>query len=773
MYWNLWLPCGDSGEVWDGSVLSTVKNYDLIRSPEEFTKFVDRILDGDGLFAFDIETGYDGPEKAKSSVRSEIGKIVGFSFSGDPAWARYVPLTHDLGPNLPADVVVPELHRLVTEGRMVAHNLKFELRFLRHLFRQHGLSTDIRGFSDTQIEAFLLAEFQSVGLKALTKAVFQHDQQEITTLFPDLTKQQQSALRFNSLELTPAVIAYACEDSAWCLALHQKFYPRVSEMFLYSVEMKVLHLLVEMEEYGLVYNWDAMRSSQQQAADFLDPLEAEIMADLTQAVGEPVSINLGSPMQIGNILYERLGITSQRKSKKTGKPSTDDKALAALEDSVPAVKKIRQWKEVRTLATRYLAKYEDDFKCPDGLAHPDHMQTVVGTGRFAVQNPAYQQTPKAMELTAGGHEFRCNFREFVISPPEHYILGFDLSQAELRVMAGEAGETSLIRAFENNEDIHTATAASMFRIPRDKVTKQDRSRGKTLNFALLYGQGPAALAETLKVTKDEAKQLIEDYFSAFPSVSSWIKTTTAESKKRGFTLSKFGRRFTVWELLSDDKWIQSKGERLCVNAPIQGGAADYMKVAMVRADAALRKAGLKDRVHLVMNIHDALEFYTHESLDPKDVIDVLRPAVEFEVAGWPPMLADFHYGPSWGNLTEVPVEREVREPEPQPIQAVPERVQLMTKVQVLDPEVIRGPAAELVVTMEEMPERDDFRRLVSLIKSVPGDQKVTLVTPEGSLVVSETSGLALEDIPRVGIALPGARVTAPKSTSVVLEGLDL
>lgn len=748
-----------------------MKNYDTVKSVAEFKGFVERILADSQPFAFDIETGYDGLDKPKSSLRPEFGKIVGFSFSADPAWARYVSLAHDQGPNLSAGEVVPLLHRLISEGQMVAHNAKFELRFLRKLFAKHGLSTDIRAFSDTQIEAFLLAEYQSVGLKQLTKAVFGHDQQEISTLFPNTTAKAMTAMRFNVLELTPEVVAYACEDAAWCLALHQKFYERVRSMFLYGVEMRVLHLLVEMEERGICYDWEALRSAQVEAEAFLAPLEAEIMADFSKLLGEEVQINLGSPAQIGDLLYNRLGIRAGRRSAKTGKPSTDDKALAALEDTVPVVKKIRQWKEVRTLATRYLAKYEAEFKCPDGLAHPDHMQTVVGTGRFAVQNPAYQQTPKTIELTAGGHDFRCNFREFVVCPPGYYMLGFDLSQAELRVMAGEAGETALIRAFQMGEDIHTATAASMFRIPKDQVTKQDRARGKTLNFALLYGQGSAALAETLKVTKEEAKTLIDDYFAAFPSVSSWIRQTTAESKARGFTLSRFGRRFTIWELLSDDRWIQSKGERLCVNAPIQGGAADYMKVAMVRADAALRKEGLQDRVRLIMNIHDALEFYVEQDLDPQMVIDVLRPAVEFPVEGWPPMLADFHFGSSWGLVTEVVNERA---PHPLPVQAEsPQPPSLVRQTPVVRAVERSTPAAELTVTLSEMPRQEDFRRFLALVSGCPGAESLTLVTPEGSVVVTERSGLSLDDAARIAIALPGAQVTTTAQSAVVLEGLEL
>ncbi len=452
------------------------------------------------------------------------------------------------------------------------------------------------------------------------------------------------------------------------------------------------------------------------------------------------------------------------------------------------------------------------------MTHPNHMQCAVISGRFAVGGPPYQQSPKKYHYElADKSTFDFNFRDAIIAPDGYYILGFDYSQIELRVIAGEAEETALLEAFANGEDVHCKTAALMLAKLLEDVTEEDRAIGKTMNFALLYQMGVDGLAERLGITLEEAEELYAQYFAVYPRIKMWIDRTVAQSKLLGYTTSRLGRRHPIWEYGSSKRFIYAKGERLAGNAPIQGGAADYMKVAMVRADKALSAAGLKDRVRLVMNIHDALEFYVRDDVPPKQVIDVLTPAVIFPVQGWPAMEAEWHAGRRWGSVRElvvsadgnITVKQEAAkvevvgedwdEEDAQPVPAVdPDAVRgaLGHKVEAFE-EVSHGPGpdngdsavpvvpaaqaapagpARVLITVDEMPTSEEYGRLLVLVAATPGLNTLVMRTPDGEIEVSKATAIAPSMAAQVSLALGGAEVTyAPESvdTGALVSGLTL
>lgn len=653
----------------------TQKNYGLLIDPEKFDAAITKIEEQQLPFGFDIETGYDGPPKQNASLNCEdpVNKLAGASFTPSLEWARYLPVHHDLGPNMEELAFAELWWRLLNTGLGVPHNASFEERHLATFFRKTlwnhpTLGPEVKasdGYfpirSDTLIELYLEAELRIFKLKQAVYDKYGHKMTELIDLFPDLPANQSKSLRFTVLESSrPDAIAYACEDSLWTLALHQDTYPKVKDRFLYKVEMAVMPLVCAMEDFGLQYDWPEMARVGATAEFFLERMGREITEDLSVALDRAVTINLGSPKQLQEVLYNPveeggLGLTTTRRSKKTKKPSTDAQALAGLAKQHPVVKRILEWKEMRKLLGTYLRKYEAEYSyAPDGRTHPNTIQTGTITGRFAVTAPPYQQTPKKYNYKLRtGEEFKLDFRNFIIAPAGYYILGFDYSQVELRVMAGEAQEPSLLAAFRKAEDVHVTTASLMLNVPKDEVTDDQRSVGKTMNFALLYGMGAKSLAEKLGIDKAEAEQLYEQFFSAYSAISVWSQRQEESGKEKGYTHSRMGRRHTIWELLSDDDYIYSKGERMCVNCPIQGGAADYMKVSMVRADKALREANLIDKVHLVMNIHDALEYYVREDVDPQEVIDVLLPAVTPPIKDYPPIVAEWHIGQKWGSVRKL------------------------------------------------------------------------------------------------------------------------
>lgn len=651
----------------------STKNYGFITSLDELSKLFSKLIKDNKPIAFDIETGYHGEPRDGFALHPETAIVVGFSFANSTDWARYVPLAHDIGANLDNYEVAKLFWPVLKTGLGVAHNARFEMRHLSKWFRDflwddpdHGKEVqESNGYfpvrSDTMIEAYIVSEYKSFGLKFLSDVMFGHKMTELYELFADLPKNKRKTLRFNVLDLNSSIQDYACEDALWCLAIHQKYYPKVKDHLLYKVEMEILQVLCDMEDYGVKYDWAFYRRAADRGKVFLEKMNKDIQAELSEMVGHQVSVNLGSPAQIGDILYGKLGMKTTRFTKATKnsgdkKMSTDAIALAGLAKQYPVVKRILQWKEMRVLLNRYLDKYEKEYAyADDGMAHPNHMQCAVISGRFAVSDPPYQQSPKKYHYELNtGEVFELNFRDGIIAPKDHYIIGFDYSQQELRAFAGEAQEQGLIDAFNNGEDIHSKTASMMLGIPIEQVGPDERKIGKTLNFGVVFGMQAASLAERLVISKEEAKTLLDQYFAAYPSIAVWSERQVQFGRSHGYVESRFGRHIPIWEFESTDRWIYQKGERLCVNAIIQGsGTGDVPKIAMVRVHKAIKKAGLQDKIHLAMNIHDALEFYVHRSIRPEDVIKLLEPAVIFSVPGWPKMEAEWHIGVKWGSVKEI------------------------------------------------------------------------------------------------------------------------
>ena len=782
------------------------RNYGLIADLDTFGAFVQQLTSADEPIelGFDIESGYDGADREGGALHmyDPDWKLVGFSFSADPSWARYVPVGHDSGPNLDPVAVAPLLVDLLTKTRTVVHNLSFERPGLRRFFTdfipQHPWvqSTGgwFDGYADTMLQSYLLADTQSHGLKYLSKELLGVEQAELVSLF-DLPKNRQKMLRFNALELTPAVIDYACDDAALCLELHRMMYPRVKDHPLYAVEMTIMEILGEMEHWGIYFDWGAMAEVTARAVEFFPRFEAEIQAELGYLTGQPERlVNLNSPPQLAKVLYDELGLPVGRRSKKSGNASTDALTMSVLAGIHPVVGRIVEWKTLYKLINTYLTKYERNFSyAADGRVHASHAQAIVPSGRFAVNSPNYQQLPKKYhyDLSAAaqahaeqrdpepGDCFAFNFRRFVAAPAGMYMFGFDFSQVELRVLAGVSGEPALLEAFNSDLDIHSTTAAMMFKLPIEQVTHELRAKGKTLGFGLVYGLEVKGLAERLGTTVDEAQALYDQYFATFTKIKAWTEQQVRFGSDHGFVYTPFGRKVTLWELQSPQRWIREKGERLCVNAPIQGGAADYMKIAMVRVRAALREAGYGAKVQLVMNNHDALDFYVDRSVWPSELISLLDPAVSFAVPFLPRIRADWHYGANWGSMTEILVDEQGRlvhketgetytdaeflAEQPVPVAPAPSRPR---------PPVPAPPAhLSWIITLSAMPTESQATALWELLREHPGPDSLIILTPGGVIDQLHTS-LTLEDVPKLTSVCPGALLTLDPGSAGSLDLLS-
>lgn len=773
------------------------RNYGALRSAEKFEAFVDRIISADKSFGFDIESGYLGEDREGTALQTfhPAWLLVGFSFTNSLEWARYVPIAHDDGDNVD-DIprTARALWRLLQSGLGVAHNLSFEMRGLSRWFME-TLSMDpevgdevlashgqFPYRSDTLIEAFLTAEYNPLNpgqdLKGLTKHIFGHEMIKFADLFPALKGVALRKARFNRLPLDTQVVTYACEDSVWCLALHLKHYDGLKDTLVYKTEMGLVPILADMEAEGLYLDWAEISRKADEVKTLQALMNEEIQADLSERLGRTVNINLGSVKQLQEILFEELGLPVKERSEKTNMPSTSEKALGLIAKADPVIGKILQYRQITKLYGSYLDKYRKELNyAGTGRAHPNHKQTGAATGRMSVDGVSYQQWPKPYHYELkNGTVFDLNFRNLLISPEGYRIIGFDYSQVELRVLAGQANETAMLHAFANNIDIHKATASSMMGIPLEQITKKNRAVGKTLNFAVVYGSGPENIGDMLStpeapVSKDDAIKMLEQYFAAFGGLRAWMDSKIAEGREQGFVTTMFGRRYRVWEYLDHRNWIRSKGDRMCVNAPVQGGAADYMKIAMVRAAKAIKKAGLQDKIRLFMTIHDALEFYVHESISTQTVVDLVGPAVSYAVPTLPEIRADWHEGRRWGAVVELKLDDakqivgyaiEDVDEEFASIAAAYEYIDAhaigekpLAKTQEPEAESVEDVERHAMVTLTDMPDENQWALFRDYIDKRKGSAGVSVVTPEGAVEFPE-SALGKKDQPAISALLGGA-----------------
>jgi DNA polymerase I-like protein with 3'-5' exonuclease and polymerase domains len=782
-------------------------------------------------FGFDIETGYEGESREEAQLHPEENLISGFSLTNSLAWARYVPVQHDTGVNLDparaAELIWPLFFLTDAEGLhlCVTHGGIFEKRCLARFFTRHLAGHPVYGEqvralggyiplrSDTQVESYAEGINTRHGLKPVTEATFPEGDptrrrqpgepgrkmMNIMELFPDgLTQKQQNSIRFNVLDQhDPKVYSYACEDALWTLANHRLRFPAMRNNGIYKLEMALLEeVLPAMSDFGVWYDWDMIREGSRKAHEFLPLYETDVRAAFEEATGTPCDINFASPKQMQKLIFEDMGMPVIKRTNK-GAPSTNAKEVLVNFTHVPAIAKFMEWKELETLCNNFLDSYPVKYTyAPDGMTHPNFIQHGSAPGRGAHDNPNYAQTSKKKYHleTRDGHVFEFSLRMAIGAPPGYYMVGFDYSMMELRVIAGEAQEEGLLQAFSNGEDMHKKTAALVFGVPLAEVTDEQRQFGKTSNFSLGYGQTARSFAKRAGCSPERGEEISRIYHASYPKLNPKRQQVIADARRDGYIITKFGRRVPLPDISSSDRRLREAAERTAGNAFVQGpGTGDYPKMAMVRAVRALKAAGLADKVHLVMNIHDALEFYAREDVPPALVIRVLEPAVVFPVPGWPPIVADWHVGRRWGDLREVrltpdgTLEMKKGKPKPPPAPEPDPRPASMLAPVDFDDEPEREPltraappgeqARTVFVDVRVVPGVEAFRKLQHLAASIHGGNTVILSTPDGTVRLPGTSGLRPDHHQAsVAVLIPGAVLrydTASVDMAALGNGLAL
>ena len=440
----------------------------------------------------------------------------------------------------------------------------------------------------------------------------------------------------NMADLEPAQICdYACEDADITLQLMQPLKQELEKYELTHVfneiEMPLMPVLARMEMNGVCLDTNTLAQTGQHFTERMQQLEA----DIYQLAGH--EFLLTSPRQVGEVLFDELRLNEKAKKTKSGQYSTGEEVLEAIKHKHPIVEKILAHRALKKLLSTYIDALPKLINPATGHIHTSFNQAVTATGRLSSSNPNLQNIPVRGD---DGREIRKAF----VPEPGCIFFSADYSQIELRIMAHISGDEHLVNDFREGRDIHAATAARVFHKPLDEVTRDERRKAKTANFGIIYGISAFGLAERMEVSRAEAKELITNYFSTYPKVKDYMERSVAEAKERGYIVTAFGRRRYLPDINSRNAVVRGYAERNAVNAPIQGTAADIIKVAMIRIDERFRREGIQSK--MILQVHDELNFSVVPSeLDTvkRIVIDEMERAYQMSV----PLVADCGEGHNW------------------------------------------------------------------------------------------------------------------------------
>ncbi|WP_372524620.1 DNA polymerase I [Piscinibacter sp.] len=596
------------------------KHYDTVLSFDALDAWIARI-EAAPLTAIDTET---------DSLDAMVARLVGISLSVVPGEAAYIPLHHSYAgapEQLSADAVLARLRPWLENA--AAPKLGQNIKYDAHVFANAGIA--IRGYAhDTMLQSYVLEAHKPHSLESLG----QRHLGRTGLSYEDVCGKGAHQIPFAQVEVSRAA-EYSCEDSEMTLHVHQVLWPQVDANaglrdVYQRIEMPVAMLLQRIERTGVLIDSALLAAQSQQLGERMMALEREAH----ELAGQP--FNIGSPKQIGDILFGKLGLPVVKKTV-SGAPSTDEEVLEKLAEDYPLPAKILEHRGLAKLKGTYTDKLPLMVNPATGRVHTNYAQAVAVTGRLASNDPNLQNIPIR---TAEGRRVR----EAFIAPPGHVILSADYSQIELRLMAHISQDANLLKAFAEGMDVHRATASEVFGIAPDAVTSEQRRYAKTINFGLIYGMGAFGLAASLGIERSAATAYIERYFARYPDVKRYMDETRASAKAKGYVETVFGRRLWLPEINSPNGPRRTGAERQAINAPMQGTAADLIKLAMIAVQAALDAQGRATR--MVMQVHDELVFEVPENelaWARVELPQIMASVADLRV----PLLAEVGIGKNW------------------------------------------------------------------------------------------------------------------------------
>ena len=597
------------------TVADTPHTYTTIDTPEALHALADR-LSRAAEFCFDTET---------SGIDCHTSRIVGISFALTEGEACYVPVAEG-----DPDGVLEALRPALENERIakIGQNIKFDIMALA------VAGIRVAGFKyDTMILHYLLDPESRHGMNHLARYYLDYSPIEIETLIGRGSRQ----LTMDKVPLA-AISEYGAEDSDVTLRLRNVLWPLIEQQGftdLYRrIEEPLIDVLADIELTGVKIDTARLADYGRELTARMAAIEEEIRT----MTGVP-DLNINSSRQLGIVLFEQLRITDKPKRTKTKQYSTDEEYLASLADRHPVIDKILEYRGLKKLLSTYIEALPQLVNPVTGRIHTSFNQAVTATGRLSSTNPNLQNIPIRTEQ---GRQIR---RAFIPSDADHLIFSADYSQVELRLMAHLSGDEALIEAFRHGEDIHRATAARLFGVPLEEVTPEQRGKAKTANFGISYGISAFGLKQRMgNITLDEARAIIDGYFRAYPQVKAYMERVVADAREKGYVETIFGRRRYLPDIRSGNSVVRSLAERNAINAPIQGSAADIIKIAMIRIHDRFREEGIRSKV--ILQVHDELVIDLLRSESDR-VTAIVRDAMEHAADLRVELIAECGIGANW------------------------------------------------------------------------------------------------------------------------------
>ncbi len=583
-----------SHDVAENTIDNTEHTYHLAASEAEQQQLLEKLLQ-QKIVCFDTET---------TAVNANLAELVGMSFAYEAGEAWYVPVPAERE----AAQAIVDRFRPFFENASVAkigQNLKYDILVLK------WYDLEIEGeLIDTMVIHYLLEPERRHNMDYLSETYLKYKPVSITTLIGKKGKNQLS-MRDVPVE---KVSDYAAEDADITLQLKEKLAPTLAEteslQQLYdNMEGPLVRVLADMEFEGIRVDADFLRNYSAELSNTIQSLEKEVYEEAG------VTFNLASPKQVGQVLFDKLNIPYRWKKTKTGQYSTDEEKMSEIAKEYGIAAKILKHRGLTKLRGTYLDALPKLINPKTGRIHSSFNQTVAATGRLSSNNPNLQNIPIR---TPEGRKVR---EAFIPRDEQHILLAADYSQIELRLIAEISGDEAMLEAFSTGRDIHRATAARVFDTPYEEVTRDQRGRAKTVNFAIIYGAGSLNLSQQLDIKRAEAKDLIDTYFARYPGLKAYMEGTVASARENGYVTTMMGRRRHLRDINSRSSLARSNAERMAINTPIQGTAADMIKMAMIEIRKALMEGEFRSK--MILQVHDELVFDAH-----LEELDRLQPLIE-------------------------------------------------------------------------------------------------------------------------------------------------
>ncbi|MEJ6776413.1 MAG: DNA polymerase I [Crocinitomicaceae bacterium] len=586
------------------TIASENYSYHLISTPQERKELL-ALLMKQKKVCFDTET---------DRLDALHANIVGVAFSYKANEAFYVTIPTDFEE---AKKIVEEFRPFFesTKIEKIAHNIKYDIKVIN----RYAVAVEAPTF-DTMIAHYLINADSKQSMDFLSEFYLKYKPVSIETLIGKKGKNQKTMADLDPEE----VYEYACEDADITFQLMEIFEPEIQKEHLkelfYNMEMPLVDVLKSMEQEGITIDSEGLKNYSVELGAILEELDASIKKEAG------IDFNIDSPKQLGEVLFDHMKISAKAKKTKTGQYATGEDILQKLKHSHTIIPMILDYRQLRKLKNTYVDPLPTLMDEVDGRIHTSYMQTVAATGRLSSNNPNLQNIPIRSDK---GKEIR---KSFIPRGKGFQLMAADYSQIELRIIAALSEDDNMIEAFRSGIDIHKATAAKVFNVPLEEVTRDQRSSAKAVNFGIIYGQSAFGLAQNLNISRKEAKQIIDSYFEQYPTIKGYMDETVAKARENGYVETIMKRRRYLSDINSANAVVRGFAERNAVNAPIQGSAADVIKLAMIGVHGAMKEANLKSK--MLLQVHDELVFDVHESETNlmKDLVKrEMESAVEFIV----------------------------------------------------------------------------------------------------------------------------------------------